>query len=203
MGSSEQLQDDWNLFRTSQHGGGFLYRHANHRPGSTRPVPVLSDEFMPPPELAPISSLEEETIDVEDDEAVIRLLRSGIEHQESGHRQSALACYEAAAGYDPFVPDTYCLLGIALEASDAHAKAAESFQKALFINPYHWFAAFKLAQTHEALGETSRARQAYRQALEGMESDQAVFDRRLEFAEFDRIERHRNEVAEVCRAKTA
>lgn len=201
MGSSEQLQDDWNLFRTSQHGGGFLYRHANRTPGSTMPVPVLSDEFFAPPELAPISSLEEETIDVEDDEAVIRLLRSGIEHQESGHRESALACYEAAAGYDPFVPDTYLLMGIALEASGARAKAAESYQKALFINPYNWLAAFKLAQTHESLGDALRARQAYRQALEGMQLDESLFDSRLDFAEFERIEKHRNEVAVVCRGK--
>lgn len=201
MGSSEQLQDEWNLFRPSQHGGGFLYRHANRTPGSTMPVPVLTDEFVAPPELAPISTLEEETIDIEDDEAVIRLLRSGISHQRAGHRESALACYEAAAGYDPFVPDTYCLMAVALEASGASAKAAESFQKALFVNPYHWFAAFKLGQLQDAHGEQRRAAQAYRQALEGMQTNQKIFDGRLQFPEFDRIEKHRNEVAEACRAR--
>lgn len=195
MGSSEQFEG---ALKATACSGGFVYRHTTEvrhadevRPQATAPPPVL------------VSALEEETVDVDDDDAVIRLLADGIEHHNQGDLNAAIACYEAAAAYDPFVPDAHCLMGIALEGLGAPTRSGEAFQKALFINPYHWFAAFKLAQIHDRNGDIRRAIQAYRQAIEGLASERELFDRRLHFEEFERIERHRSEVAEVCQTTLA
>lgn len=165
LGSSEQLSSSADaVFRASRVADGFVYRNRDTKPGSSVPfqLPAVREEESDVPDFEP-TSLDEETIDFGEDDAVLRLLDAGRHHLELGRTAAALACFEAAAGYDPFVPEIHCLLGHAFEGADAPNEALDSYQKSLFLDPGFWFAAWRSAVIAESLDELDIARRALRQ----------------------------------------
>lgn len=163
LGSSEHLSGPEELiFRASRASDGFVYRHVKTSPGRTVQLGLGAVDL---PSQVPVfepTSLDEETIDFGEDDAVSRLLEAGRQHLGIGRVEPALACFEAAAGYDPFVPETYCLLGHAFEGADAPNEALDCYQKALFLDPAIWFAAWRTAVIAEGLDEPGVARRALR-----------------------------------------
>ncbi len=184
LGSSEQLHTG-NLaeslvpFRAARQGGGFVYRLRDTPPGRT----VVFPPREPPsqPELTPPTldlnftpTLEEETSDVTGDlstnEAANNLLSTAMEHMDEGLTEAALACCEATASYDPFVPENYCLMGYLLAQEGAFSQALETYRKVLFLDPFNWVAAIESARLHMRQRDAIRARRSLRQAHEGLAS---------------------------------
>jgi chemotaxis methyl-accepting protein methylase len=172
LGSSEHLSGaNETIFRASRAGDGFVYRSVDTKPGRSVPlnlsVPPINDEV---PSLEAAQGLDEETIEFGEDDAVLALMDAGRNHLQVARYETALACFEAAAGYDPFVPEVYCLLGHALESAEAQIEALEAFQKALFLDPNLWYAAWRSARLATSLGEADVARRAYRQVARDLET---------------------------------
>lgn len=178
LGSSEQihveqLNTEGPRLRATRHGEGFLYRRYETKPGQTiEPGTwMLSesalDELLEPP--APeYSGLDETTSDVGLNDTVVDLLETAGEHMRLGELRLAMACLEAATSYDPFVVEGHCLLGQVLDQLDAGHSALKAYQKALFLEPFHWVAAWGAARIYETFGEHDAARRAWRQTLEGL-----------------------------------
>lgn len=174
LGSSEQLLGGEDLFRASRREGGFVYRHLDKAPGTTQAI-ILDLEEEPVPVL--LSQGLSKTQEIDGDAAVVELIQAGLSVIESDV-ESAIACFEAAACYDPFILETYLHLAQALEI--APERAAEALQKALFLDPHHWYAAYQAGRVYEASGEDRRAKIAYTQAIEGMlQRKTPLFDDRL------------------------
>ena len=193
FGSSEQLHPedlgpDAPHLRPIRRGGGFVYRPGRRRTGATiepghwphesgDPFPALppiedrtrradSPDFST---LADVSTLAETTSNVDDGATVAELLRTAAEHIDDGDLELAAHCLEAALGYDPFHVESHCLMGTILHSLGATERAAEAFQKALFLVPDHWYAAHRTAIIHEARGDIASARRAFRRTLRGLE----------------------------------
>jgi chemotaxis protein methyltransferase CheR len=119
-------------------------------------------------------SLEEETSDITCDvtthEAANSLLDMALEHLSHERMEPALACCEATASYDPFVPENYCLMAYILTQEGASVQALETYRKALFLDPLNWLAALESARLHMRRGDALRARRSLRQAVEGLKS---------------------------------
>ena len=175
LGSSEQLEDDWHLWRASRQADGYVYRHAQKDAGTTMPIVLddFEDEISFGYDDVP-STVEEDTIEFDEHDVILELLERSQTHRRRDELERALACYEAAAGYDPFVPETYVLTGDLLEHQVAPVRAMEAYRKVLFLNPYHWFASYRIAQLHHRHHEERRAIQAYRQTLEGLDHAEAL-----------------------------
>jgi chemotaxis protein methyltransferase CheR len=187
LGSSEQLLDDERApdpmpFRAAQHGGGFVYRLASTPPGRTvhfgrhfselgeESSGDVEDELVPPPALSMSSDgLDEVTSDVGQSAVVEHLFERALEHYSEQHIEAALASCEAATSYDPFVPETYCLMGFILARAGAHTQALDTYRKALFLDPFNWVAAIESARLYLDEGDANRARRALRQAKEGLD----------------------------------
>lgn len=202
LGSSEQLHtgslaEELVPFRAARQGGGFVYRLRRTPPGSTvgfslsKPsatqtpqlhTPAIGTRFPDPYSGAftppHSSSLEEVTSDVgfqpSSQEAAEHLLESAIEHLAQGRMEAALACCEASASYDPFVPENYCLMGYMLGREGAFSQALATYRKALFLEPFNWVAALESGRIYMRIQDPTRARRAFRQALEGLRSGQPL-----------------------------
>ncbi len=179
LGSSEHLSGaNEMIFRATRAGDGFVYRSVDTKPGRSVPLDFTTLDKVDPTEEVPTleaySSLDEETIDFGEDDAVISLLDAGRNHLSVGRVETGIACFEAATGYDPFVPEVYCLLGHALEGADAPLEALESFQKALFLDPKLWFAAWRSGALAEQMGDIAVARRAYREVVRTIEAGTAT-----------------------------
>lgn len=195
LGSSEQLLDPHGLFRASRRDGGFVYRHVQKLAGTTQPIILELDE-----EEAPLLAARElePTLEMDDDAPVLRLVHEGLSNLYSD-RQAALACFEAVAGYDPFLVENYIHLARAL--SNAPERAVEALQKALFIDPLHWYAAVEIARLNETLGDFRRAQIGYRQALEGLEQRAVpLFDPRLVDDALFHVEHSADDVLRECQS---
>jgi len=187
LGSSEQLSSYYPEghrapFRAAKHGAGFVYRLSATPPGATiHGFPMVGEQDLSYETLrdlasGPPSELDEDTVELDQREAVQELLETGVQYlMKSNDSDSALACFEAAASYDPFVPNAYFLIGLLLR-DNARKNAIDALRKALFLNPFHWLASFELARLHEGENEIARARLAYRQTLEGLEANQPLFE---------------------------
>lgn len=170
LGSSEQIGSGTPHFRVAQHGPAFVYR------------PVVDDEdgaevprlFVDDLRLG--DSLDEETADFLDEDAVPKLLRDAVTHEPD----AAIACYEAASAYDPFAEEIYALLGIVLRNAGAGDRALRAFGKVLFLNPDNWWAALQRAELFETMGDHLEAHRHYRIVLEGLAiAAGSPFDRTL------------------------
>ncbi|RAL24970.1 hypothetical protein DL240_01805 [Lujinxingia litoralis] len=178
LGSSEQihveqLNTQGPRLRPTRHGEGFLYRRHETRPGQTIEPGAWTisestlEELLNPP--APdYDGLDEVTSDVGLNDTVVNLLQDAARHITDGELRLAMACLEAATSYDPFVVEGHCLMGEVLAALDSRRAALKAYQKALFLEPYHWVAAWGAARLHEHFGELEAARRAWRQTLEGL-----------------------------------
>ncbi|MEZ4459405.1 MAG: CheR family methyltransferase [bacterium] len=195
LGSSEQLMGGEELFRASKKEGGFVYRHLDKAPGTTQPLILdLEEESIP----VLIAEGLAKTQEIEDDAAVVHLVSSGL-GQLATNPESALACFEAAACYDPFVLETY--IHIARALAEAPERATEALQKALFLDPYQWYAAYEAGRIYEACGERRRAKIAYAQALEGIEQrTTTLFDERLVDAPLLSVESKKSTIHALCTA---
>jgi chemotaxis protein methyltransferase CheR len=184
LGSSEQLHTG-NLaeslvpFRAARQGGGFVYRLRATPPGHTvgfslRQLQRDPDPIPVPPtlDLNYRPTLEEETSDISFDttshEAAGNLLQTAIDHLANQRLEAALACCEATASYDPFVPENYCLMAYMLSREGAYPQALATYRKALFLEPFNWIAAVESARIYMRLQDATRARRSIRQALEGL-----------------------------------
>lgn len=195
LGSSEQLEDPLGLFRASRREGGFVYRHAKKVPGTTQAI-ILELEEDEPPILSARDT--NETLEIEDDAPVVRLIQAGLSHLP-GDRAAAIACFEAVAGYDPFVVENYIHLGRAL--ADAPERAVEALQKALFLDPLHWYAAAEAGRMYMAIPDKRRATISFRQALEGMEGrTEPLFDDRLVDPSLFHVEQTLDAVRSECQS---
>lgn len=169
LGSSEQIGTGagFAAFRAIQRGPTFVYRSRAIDPGASFPLPTMdyTVEFEP--------SLDEQTADFLDDDAVPKLLRSATEHGPD----AALACFEAASGYDPFAAEVYALLGVLLDEMGARERALQAFGKVLFLDPDNWWAAARRAEIYDDLGDHVEASRHYRLVLEGLAArDGSPFD---------------------------
>jgi len=92
------------------------------------------------------------------------------------------------------VLETYIHLAAAL-ADAAPERAAEALQKALFLDPHHWYAAFELAKIHANSGERRRAKITFSQVLEGLDQRRRpLFDERLIGESLFHVEETREDV---------
>lgn len=167
----EQLGDDVPNFRPIRKGGGFLYRPGKRRTGQTiEPGSWHVDDDFPTsdPPSATDERLDEVTSDVTTSGTVAELIDATAQHLESGDMELALASLEAALGYDPFQVECHCLMGTLLQTLGADTEAIDAFQKALFLEPDHWFAAHRTATIYESHGDTEHARRAHRRTLDGL-----------------------------------
>ncbi len=180
FGSSEQIHPERlgpeaPSLRPIRQGGGFLYRPGQSstgrtiEPGSWNPDdPPDAGQLPAIPRSNNLSNLEETTSDVSESDTVVDLLDTTAEHLEDGQLDLALACLEAALGYDPFHIESHCLMGTVLQSQGATKQAVEAFQKALFLEPDHWYAAHRSASIHESRGDAEPARRAHRRTLDGL-----------------------------------
>lgn len=181
------------LFIPTRSGNGFVYTLASHvSPHTKHPAPepdpahqfaptlpytsLTPDDFAfeeipPPPIPAEEYALQEITREIEDTHTVLDLLINAAQHLQKGNLDTAITCFEAALTYDPFVPEAYCLIGKALYESGAHQLASEAFRKALFLEPHNWYAASQMADLMMTIGSQDAARQAWRQTLEGLNTE--------------------------------
>jgi chemotaxis protein methyltransferase CheR len=166
VGSSEQLPDSLHTpFRAARHGAGFVYRLATTPPGRTAyGIPRIAENQI-------FSRIDEDTLELDTEEVTISLIKTAFEHHRRKQPEDALACCEAAACYDPFIPELYLFTATLLAASGEPQRALEALRKALFIYPTLWPAALQMAQIYEHLGDASRARAAWRQCLSGIRLD--------------------------------
>lgn len=209
LGSSEQLtsyypEGHYAPFRATRHGAGFVYRLRATPPGATvHNFPLVIEQDLSYETLRDLangssSELDEDTVELDQREAVQELLESGVQHlMNNNDRDSALACFEAAAGYDPFVPNAYFLIGLLLR-DNARKHAIDALRKALFLNPLHWLASFELARLHEGENEIARARLAYRQTLEGLDNAQSLFESEVVAALFGIDEQRTRQIRRAC-----
>lgn len=165
VGSSEQLPDAGSPFRAARHGAGFVYRLATTPPGRT----AYGLPKMPDP--AALTRMDEDTLELDAGEVTGDLVQAALQHHLRKQPEAALACCEAAACYDPFIPALYLFTANILSASGEPRRALEPLRKALFIDPTMWLAALHMAQLYEHLGDAARARTAWRQCLDGMRVD--------------------------------
>lgn len=190
LGSSEQLHTG-NLsealvpFRAARQGGGFVYRLRATPPGRTVGFSLRKSKSTHTPQInvpavSPryVSSLEEETSDVgfqrTSEETAEHLLKTAIDHLANERMEAALACCEASASYDPFVPENYCLMAYMLSHEGASSQALATYRKALFLEPLNWIAALETGRIYLRIQDANRARRALRQALEGLHSDHPI-----------------------------
>ena len=181
FGSSEQV-DPQRLgpsapdLRPIRKGGGFLYRPGSVQTGRTIEPGrwhFEDSQSLPPVETTrDLGSLEETTSDVRDNRTVIDLLYTAKDHLEKGDRELTIACLEAALVYDPFQVECHCLMGVVLRSLGASQQALESFQKALFLDPHHWFAAHHTASILAERDDIDGARRAYLRVLKSLERDE-------------------------------
>lgn len=184
LGSSEQLHtgdiaEALVPFRAARQGGGFVYRLRATPPGRTVAFPPHEPDPEPEPDIPTIdidrySSLEEETTDITSDltshEAAGQLLEMARDHLTAGRMEPALACCEATASYDPFVPENYCLMAYMLAQEGASVQALETYRKTLFLDPLNWIAAIESARLQMRRGDAKQAKRLLRQASEGLSS---------------------------------
>ncbi len=147
----------------------------NNHPYQSHPQHFTHDDIdygEAPPPIVPTETcdLHEVTCEIEDTHAVMNLLITAAQHLQSAQYDDAITTFEAAISYDPFVPEAYCLIGKALYESGAHQLAGEAFRKALFLEPHNWFAAYQMADLMMRFDSPDAARQAWRQALEGLDA---------------------------------
>ena len=157
LGSSEEIGSRFPGFRAVRKGPAFVYRPVELAPGQSVPFPSMDLE----PEF---EGLDEQTAGFADDDAVGKLINAAQEHPHDG----AIACYEAASCYDPFVPEVYSLLSLAMIEVGATERAVRALGKVLFLDPDNWWAAIRLAELHEGRDERVEAIRHYRAALESM-----------------------------------
>ncbi len=167
LGSSEQIGHGFTSFRAVRRGPTFVYRSVAVDPGTSFPLPSLGYAASPEP------TLDEKTIGFSEDDAVPKLLRSAVGHDHD----AAVACYEAASGYDPFAPEVYALLGSLLRDVGAVERAVQAFGKVLFLDPDNWWAAARRAECYESMGDHVEAHRHFRIVLEGLAAtDGSPFD---------------------------
>lgn len=177
FGSSEQF-DPQRLgpsapqLRPIRKGGGFLYRPGSVQTGHTIEPgrwQLDDDGAIPPVTATGVQGLEETTSDVRDNRSVIELLHTAKSHLDQGQPELTLACLEAALVYDPFHVECHCLMGVVLRSLGASQQAMESFQKALFLAPNHWFAAHHMANIQAERDDDDAARRAFLQVLKNLD----------------------------------
>ncbi len=185
FGSSEQIHPerlgpDAPHLRSIRQGGGFLYRPGGSRTGQTI-EPGRWDEdgssaIAPIPRPHNLSGLEETTSDASENNTVLHLLGTAADHLDDGELERALACLEAALGYDPFQVEGHCLMGSVLSTLGASQQALEAFQRALFLQPHHWFASHRTATIHQARGDVDAARRAFQRTLDDLSRNDDPLD---------------------------
>ena len=180
LGSSEQMdayyRGERSPFRAARHGAGFVYRLTSKPPGSTvykvplrREAPAVTAPTGPPD-----STTSEPIVEAPSEQVIDSLLSHG--YALSGpDPERAMASFEAAASRDPFCLDAHYAMAMLLQER-APAQALEALRRIVFLEPLHWLAAERLAELHVTLGEPTRARQLYRQALEGIEANRELFE---------------------------
>lgn len=156
----ERLSSSTPRLRPTRQGRGFLYRPA------TAPRKARDDELPPPP---PISGLDEPTSDFSEQNTAQTLLEDATAHMAKGDIELAMACLEACLSYDPFHPEAHCMMGATLQALGASHSALTAFQKALFLEPDHWFAAYRSAAIYESLGQLDLASRGYHRTLQALD----------------------------------
>ncbi|MFU8807020.1 MAG: CheR family methyltransferase, partial [Bradymonadaceae bacterium] len=177
LGSSEQIHSEEGFvtpFQPTRQAGGFVYRLNSFdaprlQPRAPRRALAMAHDA-PPPIHIEEGGLEERTSEIKDSDTIIELLRVARDHTENGHTDAALACLEAAVGYDPFLAESYCMVGYLLSRQKARNQALDAFRKALFLEPHNWYAAFEAARLFALAGDATLSRQALRQTAEGLES---------------------------------
>lgn len=213
LGSSEQLHtgnlsEDLVPFRAARQGGGFVYRLRATPPGSTVAFPPREPDPEPEPtpptlDLNHRPGLEEETSDITHDvtthEAAHDLLSTAIDHLHHDDMEGALACCEATASYDPFIPENYCLMAYMLAQEGARSQALETYRKVLFLDPFNWIAAVESARLYMRQRDPTRARRALRQAIEGLDSGRRLSEGMARLAEaMDRAITDRQAARQFC-----
>lgn len=191
LGSSEHLHVVGTApadaqFCLARQGMGFVYQTRSGAPTPTHGLGAVSDvpagldadpssptldlnfPVFPPQDAPPMD------LDSSGHLAADSLLRAAVEHLENQRLEAALACCEASASYDPFVPENYCLMGYILQRAGAHPQALATYRKALFLDPFLWVAALESARLHQQLDDPGRARRLLRQALEGLQPGRAL-----------------------------
>ena len=193
LGSSEQITDSFAPFRATRKGPAFVFRPVRHDPGESMPIPI-SDV----PVFDERQSLDEDTIDVSERDAARQLLQSGVQHASKGALDNAVACYEAAAGYDPFAPEIHALLGCALLEAGATDRAIDVLGKVLFLDPLNWWAASERARLYEDRGDMVEARRQWRRTAEGLDTGHVPFDELLALGPLRDVNGSSDEVRAAC-----
>lgn len=193
LGSSEQLTDSFAPFRATRHGPTFVFRPVRLDPAESMPIPISEV-----PVLDELQSLDEETIDFTERDAVRQLLTAGVDHAAKGAVDNAIACYEAAAGYDPFTPEIHALLACAVLGEGATDRALDALGKVLFLDPLNWWAASQRAHLFEGRGDMVEARRQWRRASEGLEANHVPFDELLALGPIREVRESLEEVRAAC-----
>ena len=203
LGSSEQMdayyRGERSPFRAARHGAGFVYRLTSKPPGSTvykvplrREAPAAVAAPTRPPRSAPSGPNAEAP-----SEQVINSLLSHGYALSGSDPERAMASFEAAASRDPFCLDAHYAMAMLLQER-APAQALEALRRIVFLEPLHWLAVERLAELHVTLGEPTRARQLYRQALEGIEANRELFELPATTLRFAPSEAERHQARDRC-----
>jgi chemotaxis protein methyltransferase CheR len=88
-----------------------------------------------------------------------------LQAADRGELDLAVTIAQDVLTEDPLNSQANFIRGMAELARDDARAAVEPLRRALYINPNFSLAAFKLASTHDALGETEPARRAYERTL--------------------------------------
>ncbi|MBA2662551.1 MAG: hypothetical protein H0U74_09675 [Bradymonadaceae bacterium] len=212
LGSSEQIISEPGIeppFRAARLAEGFVYRLSTTPSGQTiQPGELFvgSDKDTWQALDRPVgasSQLEEETSEIEDSDTISTLLRATASHLASSNHDGAIAAAEAAVSYDPLVPESYCLMGQALNQGGARLQALEAFRKALFLEPHNWFAAAQAAMIYNVVGEDEAARRTWRQAIEGLDAQPDPVQGTMALAKLlAPLQETRTQVRELAYART-
>lgn len=206
LGSSEHMSayfdEQRSMFRAARHGAGFVYRLASKPPGTTvykvplmRGPSLLQQAFTTPDEDELIDA-SEATLEVPPSTVMADMVQAGFGMMHSDPEQ-AMACFEAAISYDPFSTDAHYALAMLL-INHAPMQAIDVLRKMLFLKPMHWLGAYKLARLHEETGAPTRARALYRQTVEGINTDQKLFELPAPAVHFEPTTKERQRMLAHC-----
>lgn len=170
LGSTEQLLNR-HPFEISPRADGFAYQPKSG--------------FVSMPSMISSSAIDGDVSEMMTHDALLSIVESGIDHARKGDHETAIACFEGAVAYDPFWADLHAMTGICLEETEAFDRAAMAYHKAIFLDPQHWWSAYRSAVIWCGLGELGTARR-FAKTIERRRISRRTLDPHLaEFVSFD------------------
>jgi chemotaxis methyl-accepting protein methylase len=164
-------------------------RDAAPRPTVQARAAVAARTLTPPGRGAPVAAPKPEA-----GAAAPPTVDAALQAADRGELDRAIELADALLAAEPLHCEAHFVRGAAQFARRQERAAVASFRRALYIDPSHSHAAFKLARAHDTLGELDAARRAYERTLWTLDHPDDQQPDRLDRAD-------RRDIATACHAR--